>query len=104
MLHSGDYTANDTTLRIGDGFGMTATLDVLEEIADGRGPQMALLMLGYAGWGPGQLEAEILQNGWLTCDATPELVFARDSSAKWGRALGSLGIDPTGLSGAAGRA
>ena len=104
VLHSGDYAAQDTTLRVGDRFGMTATLDVLEEIASGRGPETALLMLGYSGWGPGQLEAEILRNGWLTCDASPELVFARDSGAKWHGALESLGIDPTGLSAAAGRA
>ncbi|MGB5557705.1 MAG: YqgE/AlgH family protein [Paracoccaceae bacterium] len=104
VLHSSDYAANDTTLRVGDLFGMTATLDVLEQLAKGQGPTSALLMLGYSGWGPGQLEEEILRNGWLTCDATPELVFARDSSTKWGNALHSLGVDPTGLSAAAGRA
>ncbi len=104
VLHSTDYTANDTTLRVDDRFGMTATLDVLEELAHGRGPATALLMLGYSGWGPGQLEEEILRNGWLTCDATEELVFDSDSGAKWSNALQSLGIDPTGLSGMAGRA
>ncbi len=104
VLHSGDYATNDSTLKVGDRFGMTATLDVLEELASGRGPETALLMLGYSGWGPGQLEEEILRNGWLTCDATPDLVFALDSSRKWSKALGSLGIDPTGLSAAAGRA
>lgn len=104
VLHSADYTANDTTLRVDDRFGMTATLDVLEELAHGRGPATALLMLGYSGWGPGQLEEEILRNGWLTCDATEELVFDSDSGTKWSNALQSLGIDPTGLSGMAGRA
>lgn len=104
VLHSGDYTASDATLRVDTDFGMTATLDVLEEIARGSGPEAAVLMLGYSGWGPGQLEAEILHNGWLTCDASPELVFATDSGAIWNNALSSLGIDPTGLSAAAGRA
>ena len=104
VLHSGDYAANDTTLRVDNHFGMTATLDVLDKIAKGEGPETALLMLGYSGWGPGQLEAEILHNGWLTCDASPELVFAADSGTKWNNALNSLGIDPTGLSAAAGRA
>lgn len=104
VLHSGDYAGNNGTLHVSDRFRMTATLDILEELAEGRGPQSALLMLGYSGWGPGQLESEILRNGWLTCDATPDLVFARDSGAKWGEALKSLGIDPRGLSAAAGRA
>jgi len=104
VLHSADYAANDTTLRVDERFGMTATLDVLEELATGRGPESALLMLGYSGWGPGQLEEEILLNGWLICDGTLELVFARDSSMKWNNAVQSLGIDPTGLSAAAGRA
>lgn len=104
VLHSADYGAEETTLRVDERFGMTATLDVLEELAMGRGPESALLMLGYSGWGPGQLEDEILRNGWLTCDSTPEIVFARDSGAKWSNAVQSIGIDPTGLSSAAGRA
>ena len=104
VLHSGDYSGSDTTLQVDERFGMTATLDVLEELASGHGPSSAILMLGYSGWGEGQLEDEIMRNGWLTCDATPELVFALDSDAKWTKAVQSLGIDPTGLSAAAGRA
>lgn len=104
VLHSGDYSGSDTTLQVDERFGMTATLDVLEELASGHGPSSAILMLGYSGWGEGQLEDEIMRNGWLTCDATPELVFALDSDAKWAKAVQSLGIDPTGLSAAAGRA
>jgi putative transcriptional regulator len=61
-------------------------------------------MLGYAGWGADQLEGEIAQNGWLTCDATPEIVFDLEDAAKWAAALSSLGIDPLGLSSTAGRA
>lgn len=104
VLHSGDYNSNDSTLRVNDAFGMTATLDVLEEIARGDGPSSALLALGYSGWGPGQLEAEILQNGWLTCDAPPEIVFDTEDDAKWSAALKTLGIDPLTLSASAGRA
>jgi putative transcriptional regulator len=105
VLHSGDYNAgSDTTLRVDSRFGMTATLDILEAIAGGRGPAESLLALGYAGWGPGQLESEILQNGWLTCDAAPEIVFGAADSTKWERALNTLGIDPLMLSSAAGRA
>lgn len=104
VLHSGDYASSPATLKVGTNFGMTATLDVLEDIARGEGPHSALLALGYAGWGPGQLEAEILQNGWLTCDAAPDLVFGDDDSGKWEAALKTLGVDPLTLSGTAGRA
>lgn len=104
VLHSNDYSGNDSTLRVDDQFGMTATLDILEDLAKGAGPDQALLALGYAGWGPGQLEGEILQNGWLTTTAAESLVFAQDNAAKWSGALKSLGIDPLSLSAAAGRA
>ncbi|MHC0054226.1 YqgE/AlgH family protein [Actibacterium sp. D379-3] len=105
VLHSSDYRSNRaTTLRVDDRFGLTATLDILEDMARGTGPRETLLTLGYSGWGPGQLEAEIGRNGWLTCDASPEIVFDRDDGAKWGRALKVLGVDPQMLSSAAGRA
>lgn len=104
VLHSADYRARASTLAVDDHFGMTATLDILEDFARGEGPREALLALGYAGWGPGQLEQEIAANGWLTCDAESGIVFARDDSSKWVAALRSLGVDPVTLSGAAGRA
>ncbi len=104
VLHSADYAAEAATLRVSDKFGMTATLDVLEDIAKGNGPSMALLALGYSGWGPGQLEDEILQNGWLTCEANDSLVFGTDDDHKWAAALATLGIDPLTLSSTAGRA
>ena len=94
----------NATLQVDDAFGMTATLDVLEDIARGSGPSSALLALGYSGWGPGQLESEIMQNGWLTCDANPELVFGSDDDGKWGAALKTLGVDPLMLSATAGHA
>ena len=86
------------------GFSMTATLDILHDITRGQGPSAALLALGYAGWGPGQLDREILANGWLTCDARPDLVFGCEDTGKWARALATLGVDPESLSSAAGRA
>ena len=104
VLHSGDYSGNDSTLHVDEEFGMTATLDVLEDIARGTGPDSALLALGYSGWGPGQLDDEILQNGWLTCDAQPDLVFGSDDDKKWEAALKTLGVDPLSLSATAGRA
>ena len=104
VLHSTDYTSRLQTLAVGDDFGMTATMDILEAIADGAGPGDALLALGYAGWGPGQLEDEILQNGWLTCEATSEIVFGADADVKWTAALATLGVDALMLSSEAGRA
>ncbi|MDF3415547.1 YqgE/AlgH family protein [Sulfitobacter sp. M57] len=104
VLHSDEYRSALHTLQVEGGFGMTATLDVLEDIAQGTGPDKALLLLGYSGWGPGQLEAEIGQNGWLTADATSEIVFDLPDGEKWEAALGSLGIDPLVLSATAGHA
>lgn len=104
VLHSDDYESTGGTLRVQGGFGMTATVDILQDIAQGAGPGASLLALGYAGWGPGQLEAEILRNGWLTCDADGEIVFSREDATKWERALRQLGVDPLTLSAAAGRA
>lgn len=108
VLHSTDYRTEGSTLEVrpkaGQSFGMTATMDILEDMARGGGPEQAILALGYAGWGPGQLEQEITRNGWLTCDATPEIVFAPADGDKWPRALKSLGVDPRLLSGDAGHA
>jgi len=98
VLHSPDYANEETTLRVDDAFGMTATLDILEDISAGNGPRDCLLALGYAGWGPGQLEGEIQANGWLTCEASHELVFSRADAEKWEAALASLGISPSFLS------
>jgi len=104
VLHSGDYGENSSTLGVGAAFGMTATLDILEDIARGDGPEEAILTLGYSGWGPGQLESEILANGWLTCDASGDIVFSSDDTGKWSAALSSIGVDPLTLSATAGRA
>ncbi len=104
VLHSPDYRSSGTTLQIEGGYGMTATLDVLEALAQGTGPTRALLALGYSGWGPGQLEAEIARNDWLTVDPDETLIFAARDADKWAGALRGLGIDPLTLSATAGRA
>lgn len=104
VLHSDEYRSAMHTLVVEGGFGLTATLDILEDIAKGQGPDKALLMLGYSGWGPGQLEAEIAQNGWLIAEASIETVFDLADGQKWEAALRSLGIDPLVLSAHAGRA
>lgn len=94
----------DSFLRVNEHFAMSSTVDVLEDIGAGRGPKRSLVMLGYAGWGAQQLEAEIALNGWLTCQALPDLVFSDDVDSKWDRALSTLGVDPLLLSTQAGRA
>ncbi len=104
VLHSADYDGGDATMDVDDQFGMTATKDVLEALANGTGPDVAMLMLGYAGWEPGQLENEIKANGWLVADASHEIVFGADSSTMWVAALKTLGVDPMMLSATAGRA
>lgn len=104
VLHSTDYESNLQTLCVPDGLHMTATIDVLEDIGMGRGPVRALMLLGYAGWGPGQLEQELSMNGWLTCDASADLVFSEDHDDKWIAALKTLGVDPLTLSASAGHA
>ena len=104
VLHSSEYMIPNSTLRVDERFGMTATLDILEAMAEGGGPARRILALGYAGWGSGQLEDEIQLNGWLTCDASPDIVFSDDNKGKWVAALASLGIDPVMLSTEAGRA
>ena len=104
VLHSRDFESNLQTLNVDADFAMTGTLDVLEEIGNAAGPTKSQLMLGYAGWGAGQLEEEIRQNGWLVCDATPELVFEVEDNEKWAKALDSLGVSPLSLSAISGRA
>ncbi|NRB20889.1 MAG: YqgE/AlgH family protein [Rhodobacteraceae bacterium] len=104
VLHTPDYEASLNSLHVTEVFSMTATLDILEDIAIGKGPDQVLMMLGYAGWGAGQLENEIGMNGWLTVAATAALVFDTEDDQKWGAALQSIGVDPLGLSSEAGHA
>lgn len=101
VLHSQDYPASETSLKAGH-YTVSATLDVLCDIATGKGPREKMIALGYAGWSPGQLESEILHNGWLHCDADADLIFSADLERKHAKALAKLGIDPRMLSSEAG--
>lgn len=104
VLHTDDYRG-ESGLDVGGGVTLTATRDVLAALAGGgHPPRRALLALGYAGWGEGQLENEIKENVWLTCEADEELIFGLDHIVKWGRALAKIGVDPKRLSATAGRA
>src|SRR6266550_5452396 len=104
VLHSADFFIENSTLPIDEGICLTATLDILKAIARGKGPESAVLALGYAGWAAGQLENEIQENGWLHCSADPELIFGPDTEGKYGKALRKIGIDLGMLSTEAGHA
>ena len=103
VLHTADYQ-REGTLPINSGIALTATVDILRDMARGAGPRQTLLALGYAGWGPGQLDAEIQANGWLQVPADEQLGFGQDLEMKWELALAKLGIDFGRLSGEAGHA
>ena len=103
VLHSTDY-GDDGTLRIDSSFAMTATLDILRALGKGNGPDHWLVTVGYAGWGPGQLEDEIRANGWLLVAPDMPLVFDADNHSKWQRALAKIGVSPESLSANSGRA
>ncbi len=103
VLHSDDYMV-ESSMPISQEICLTATVDILRAISTGNGPRNAIMALGYAGWGAGQLEHEIAENGWLTCPATPQLLFDTDIEHTYDRILATLGIDPTHLSAAAGHA
>lgn len=103
VLHTSDWTS-DGSLRVDDNLALTASLDVLQEIAGGGGPREGLLALGYAQWGAGQLDREMGENVWLSAPAKLDLLFDTDFESKWRRALGVLGVNPLSLVGVAGHA
>ncbi len=116
VLHSLDYSIADITLNLGtvpdtgpaaaepgEGVGLTATRDILVDLSKGQGPQHSLIALGYAGWGPGQLENELSHNAWLVAPAAQDLIFG-DPEFLWSRALERLGVQPGHLSSVAGTA
>lgn len=103
VLHRpvGDW---NSTVTVTDEIGLTSSKDVLEAVAQGRGPEALLVTLGYSGWGPGQLEDEIAKNAWLTVPATPGLIFETPVDERFLGAFQLLGIDPTFLAPSAGHA
>jgi putative transcriptional regulator len=103
VLHSTDYVQSGT-MKVDEEVALTGTIDILRDMAGGQGPRRSLLALGYAGWGPGQLDSEIQANGWLSVPADEGLVFDAGLDDKWERALGKIGIDFSKLSGDAGHA
>ncbi|HEY0303164.1 MAG TPA: YqgE/AlgH family protein [Rhizomicrobium sp.] len=104
ILHAKEHVSRASTVAITPEIALTGTMDVIRAIAAGRGPERWLMALGYAGWGPGQIENEIAGNGWIHCDADPGIVFDAAMEAKWRLAFGKLGAGLSGLSSEAGRA
>lgn len=104
VLHTSDYFTEDSSLPVSPDISLTATVDILQAMASGRGPHRAILALGYAGWAPGQLENEIQHNGWLTCAADEDLLFGLSFDERYEAALRKLRIDPAMLSTDAGHA
>ena len=103
VLHSADYRQN-ASMVVDGSVALTASVSVLKAIAKGEGPRHCLLALGYAGWGPGQLDAEIQANAWLHAPADEEIVFSTDLESKWQQAVETLGVDIGLLSSEAGHA
>jgi putative transcriptional regulator len=97
VLHSTDFQRDDT-VRLTEGLSLTGTIDILRAISEGRGPRQSIFALGYAGWGPGQLEAELQANSWLAVPADDDLIFSPDLPHKWDLALARLGVSPLMLS------
>ena len=103
VLHSTDYNS-EGTMQVNSDFALTGTIDVLKSIAGGKGPANVMFALGYAGWGPGQLDSEMQNNGWLHCTADSSIVFGDDNQAKWKLAAAKMGIDLSLLATDAGHA
>jgi putative transcriptional regulator len=103
VLHSDEWRA-EGSIPVEGGLALTANVDILKAVAQGGGPRHCVLALGYAGWGPGQLESELTENAWLTAPADEALLFDADTATKWQRAMSKLKVDPSRIVGAAGHA
>jgi len=103
VLHDGDQSW-DSTLSIADDLAVTTSRDVLEAIVKGEGPQHAIVALGCAGWGAGQLEHELVENSWLNAPTRSDLLFSLPLEARWEAAAGSIGVDFARLADYAGHA
>lgn len=105
VVHTDDYMSRGSSLPVCEGISWTATRDVLQAMGDRlMRPRRSILALGYAGWGAGQLERELQDNIWLTCEPDESLLFDPDHDLKWTRALAKLGVAAGSLSAQSGRA
>ena len=104
VLHTDDYESEQGTIAVSEGFALTATRDVLQAMTGEDRPRRSVLALGYAGWGPGQLEQELRENVWLTCPPDESLLFGEDHDNKWAEALAKIGVSAGSLSSLSGSA
>ncbi|HEX6860593.1 MAG TPA: YqgE/AlgH family protein [Caulobacteraceae bacterium] len=104
VLHTDDYVCEGSSVKLGGGVALTATREVLQALGSKTRPRKSLLALGYAGWGPGQLEREVRDNVWLVCEPDETILFDDDHDHKWSRALERIGVSAAWLSADAGRA
>ena len=103
VLHSDDMIRKET-LNIDKGVALTSTTEFFDDLSSGKGPKNSILALGYAGWGPGQLEDEIIKNSWMTLSVDTSFLFDEEVSRKWKEAYKIMGVDPNNLSFKSGRA
>jgi putative transcriptional regulator len=103
VLHSADYDRKGT-MKVNSEICLSATTEILRDIATGEGPKASLMALGYSGWGRGQLDEEIKQNAWLNIPADEALLFSEEFELKWERVLAKIGVSPHLLSADAGHA
>ena len=103
ILHSLDWGGEDS-VQVGDKWALTGTLDILRAIAEGRGPSRWLSALGYAGWSPGQLDAEMTRHGWFTAEGDTEILFETEAADRWAASYRKAGVDPALLAHDAGHA
>jgi len=94
----------ESTLTVTDQLGVSTSRDILTALAENRGPERCLIALGYAGWSPGQLEREIVDNAWLSGPADRQIIFELPAASRWSAAVKHLGVDLAALSGEAGHA
>ena len=104
VLHSDDISRTPNALPLKHGLCLSSTKDALEALVSKNAPSKALLAIGYAGWGGGQIEREIQDNAWIIAESDPDIIFNEEHDAKWEQAIRSLGIDPSHLSASGGRA
>ena len=103
VLHSDDMIRKES-LNINKGVALTSTAEFFDDLSIGKGPKNSILALGYSGWGPGQLENEIIENSWMSLSVDNNFLFDEEVHDKWNDAYKILGIDPTKLSYNSGKA
>ena len=104
VLHTGEYECKSSTFKVNPEISLTTAFEIIEDLAEGKGPKQAIVALGYSCWGPGQLEQELQQNGWLVCDSSVDMIFSEETDEMYESILQTNGIDLLKLSSIGGHA